>query len=189
MEVVKPLPRHNVYVIPHPAQIPFFGISYCLFSTTDLCLCPKLPYIPLGCIVKEAASWRMLCVWRWKSDLQRQSHWWFPLIWFAWTCTGLELGVSKLACWSSQWVFFPFSCDNVSISGWQNATWDDGLVYTLSFDGGEQLPNGEHPENVSSCCSENYSFWLLHWELLSRKQPPLSTTCQLYKIQFNDLWG
>lgn len=46
------------------------------------------------------------------------------------------------------------------------------LCTALSFDGKEQLPNCEQPENVSSCCSENDSSWLSHWELLPRKQPP-----------------
>lgn len=101
-------------------------------------LCPKLPYIPL-CGIRKGAAWIRMekpssetsvsvdhyCALSQQRFLPNAVCTDLPSsrTWCEQTCL-LELSVK---------VLFFLSCANASISGWQNATWDDGFVCSLVF--------------------------------------------------------
>lgn len=145
------------------------------FSATDLCLCPALPCIPLGCYV-----------WWWKGDRQRQPHWWFPPNLICFDVYKSRTWHEQTYCWSSRWVFFPFSCDNVSISGWQNATWDDGFVYSLVFWWKRTTSKLWTPWKCFLLLLRKLQFLASSLGATVQKAASprhLSTTCQLYRTQ------
>lgn len=143
-------------------------------SPLTVSLCPPLTFVcaPSCPTSHFAVSWRVLLVWRWKDTCRDLSLLTivvsyhtsdFSLIWIAWACVVLELGVSKRACWGSWMLSFPppvvivFPLVVGKVPHRMMALWT-----ALSFDGKEHLPNREQPEIVSFCCSENYSSWLPH---------------------------
>lgn len=131
-EVVKPFSRHReACVVLHPSRSPSLS-SLTVIFVPQATLQPPVWHQERCCLDKDGkAVCRDICLCRPSlclshqrflpnavcADLPSSRTWWEQ------TCL---LGLSVK-------VPFLLSCANASISGWQNATWDDGVVCSLVF--------------------------------------------------------